>query len=688
MHDWLQALRQQLQQSASRAVLLLAGEPEWQQQFVQCCQSGLDTEFTLFVSSRDSRAVSPRRAQVELGREYQLLVFDTQPVFDANALGALAGTVRGGGMIVLLLEDPGTGEARGTRMLQRLLNLSLACDGIYRLQPHTSLPPIPQFPPEAGDPLHDDVFRTDDQARAVQRVSDTLASGEGHLLLVADRGRGKSSALGIVAAHLLQAGHTDVVMTAPRLGISEPAFARASRLCDAAEHTRGRLQLEHGVFRFMAPDRLLQERPPADVLLVDEAAAIPLFMTRALLQHYPRVVLATTVHGYEGTGRGLVMKLRQSLGDFPHWQEINLDSPVRWSRQDPVEPWLNRVLCLDAEPAPLASKREWQYSDCRLRIVSPDELLQDESLLSSVFALLVNAHYRTRPSDLAQLLDDDSVRLYLLQHRQQVIGVLLLAYEGGLDGDLSEAIYRGERRPAGHMLAQTLTFHAGMKTAACLHYARVMRIAIRPELQHRGFGSAMLQQVVAQESARVDAVGVSFSADKPLLDFWLRNDFTMLRLGFSRDHVTGRHGAVLLRPTSDRGRSLCAVLEQKFLRYLPAWLAGPFADVDEDLRSYLFSIAQPVDGMLTEDDLQEVYSFAHFYRGYEACMWPMRKWLLACQDRLGQLQPGELAILQAKVLDGREWPEVIRQLSLSGMAEAVSRLRQATRHLLEVCDSL
>ena len=50
----------------------------------------------------------------------------------------------------------------------------------------------------------------------------------------------------------------------------------------------------------------------AELVIVDEAAAIPITLVKNLLGPY-MVVLSSTVHGYEGTGRSLSLKLVQSL---------------------------------------------------------------------------------------------------------------------------------------------------------------------------------------------------------------------------------------------------------------------------------------------------------------------------------------------------------------------------------------
>ena len=50
----------------------------------------------------------------------------------------------------------------------------------------------------------------------------------------------------------------------------------------------------------------------AELLVIDEAAAIPLTVVRNLLGPY-LIFLCSTVNGYEGTGRSLSLKLIQQL---------------------------------------------------------------------------------------------------------------------------------------------------------------------------------------------------------------------------------------------------------------------------------------------------------------------------------------------------------------------------------------
>jgi N-acetyltransferase 10 len=50
----------------------------------------------------------------------------------------------------------------------------------------------------------------------------------------------------------------------------------------------------------------------AELVVVDEAAAIPITIVKKLLGPY-MVILSSTVHGYEGTGRSLSLKLIHQL---------------------------------------------------------------------------------------------------------------------------------------------------------------------------------------------------------------------------------------------------------------------------------------------------------------------------------------------------------------------------------------
>ena len=168
---------------------------------------------------------------------------------------------------------------------------------------------------------------------------------------------------------------------------------------------------------FLSPDRLLEESPAADLVLVDEAAAIPLPMLRRLRRLYPRLVMATTCGGYEGTGGGFRLRFVDALaGDLVHFE---LTRPVRWRDGDALEAWLRDSLLLDLPPAqPSADDAPVDYDiDTEIAIEPARE----------AYALLAAAHYRSRPSDLRRLIDEADQVLVVARRAGRIVGVAWLA---------------------------------------------------------------------------------------------------------------------------------------------------------------------------------------------------------------------------------------------------------------------
>lgn len=68
---------------------------------------------------------------------------------------------------------------------------------------------------------------------------------------------------------------------------------------------------------FIAPDELflaLQRNPSFSEnawLFVDEAAMLPIAQLTAFSHHFKHILFTTTIHSYEGTGRGFTLKFKQ-----------------------------------------------------------------------------------------------------------------------------------------------------------------------------------------------------------------------------------------------------------------------------------------------------------------------------------------------------------------------------------------
>ncbi len=708
-------LRAQARAARQRRLLVLAGDAGWGRGVAEALCRSLPLAPASWIGDAapaSQESLGGRQALALLGQEREALVFDAHSGFDPDVFGAVSGAVVGGGLLILLtpplaqwpaFADPaaarisiaplGFAEVSG-RFLQRLVRVLRAAAGVAIVERQAKDLPLIAADAAPGGPVpafDRDGFRSADQQAAVAAIERVR---HGHrrrpLVLVADRGRGKSAALGIAAARLLGEGLQRIVVTAPRIDAVAPLFEQAARRLPGARLRRGRLQWRGACIEFHPPDELLRNPADAELLLVDEAAAIPAPLLTTLLERHARIVFATTVHGYEGTGRGFAVRFRRTLDALaPGWRELRLQTPIRWAAGDPVEAFVFRALLLDANAAADEQVADAVPARCEFLRLDREALAADEPTLSQLFGLLVQAHYRTRPNDLRNLLDGPGLRVYALRHRAQIVATALVAAEGGFDADMAQAIAAGKRRPRGHLIPQSLAAHLGLAEGARLRCARVMRIAVHPAAQRRGLGGLLLRRVREQAQADgFDLLGASFGASEELLAFWHNEELLPVRLGFSRDHASGTHSVMLLRPLSGRGGALFDTARARFLADFALQLADPLRELEPLLAARLLrrqhgEAVSPA--RLGADDRQVLQAFADAARSFEDCLGPLyRLALQGLSDPACVLDAGERQLLVAKLLQRRSWGELATLLTVPGRAAVLARLRQAAGRLRQM----
>lgn len=706
-------LRQQARQQHQRRLLLLSGEAAWGRQLAQAIvlALALPKQERLWVGEpyRDIECFPNRQAKTRLGSECQLLIYDAHSGFDPDSFGAVSGTLCGGGVLLLLapalvqwpeFDDPEyqrllvalsqRGQIKG-RFFRHFLSELRRAEGVLIYSQGEVLPtldesvdlPILRSAPNAP-------YLTEDQQRAVAAIHHVLT---GHrrlpLVITSDRGRGKSGALGLAAGQLLAGGGVQrILLSAPSRDSVESVFRQALSLLPDSTLTGSSLRWQGAELQFVAPDQLLAQRPEAELLLVDEAAAIPVALLQEMLEHYSRVVFASTVHGYEGSGRGFAIRFQHYLEDHaPGWQALQLKQPIRWAENDPLEQLVFAALCMDAEVAAIDDLGALTVEACQVRAVDRDELLEQPRLLRELFGLLVNAHYRTTPNDLRNLLDGPNLTVYVIEASGYVVGVLLLAHEGGFDETLALHIQQGRRRPRGHLLSQTLSYQLGLRAGAQLKSARVMRIAIHPELQRRGLGAELLRAVTERCMAEGAALlGASFAASEALLQFWQQQGLDPVCLGVGRESSSGAHSVLLLRPLNDAGRMLHQQAQQRGQRIFLAQLAGPLQDLEAELALCLLlkmpDLPLPVfDGQ----DLLELQNFAEHQRGYELtlhALQPLVRWGLINHAVL--LSEAQQQLLFYRVLQQRSAEKCVQLCGYSGRKALLKAMRETVRVLLNL----
>ncbi|MCL4141142.1 UNVERIFIED_CONTAM: hypothetical protein GTU68_008669 [Idotea baltica] len=530
-------------------------------------------------------------------------------------------------------------------------------------------------------------YQTADQQQAIKAI---LKVAKGHrrrpLVLSADRGRGKSAALGMAAAQLLSTGTQRILVTAPSFAAAEAVFKHAASLLPDATSSRSLLQLADAELRFIAPDDLLQSAVQTDLLLIDEAAVIPSPMLADMLRRYSRIVFSTTLHGYEGTGRGFAVRFQHLLEAMtPSWRRYNLVEPIRWDSNDALEAFSFEALLLNADPVEGELVSDAQLQHCEIERLDSKTLLGNEVKLRALFGLMVLAHYRTRPSDLQLLLNNDAITLYVISWHSHIVGTVWLVDEGELNADLSEAIYCGERRLKGHLLPQSLLAHSGLMSAGNLKYQRVLRIAIHPDLRRKGFATALIERVVdAAKANHVDIVGASFSADTQVMSFWHNCHFSSVRLGLQRDDVSGQHAVTLLHACSPKGALLVSKVQTRFEQQWPDMLALPFNHLDVEIVLAIFQqLDQPIRP-LSEQDWHDIKRFSQHNATYETCHVAIRQFVILMIRHVAfkQLSERDQRLLVLRTLQLTPSFEVIRTLEFKGKSDYLLALRQAIDTLL------
>jgi tRNA(Met) cytidine acetyltransferase len=408
-------------------------------------------------------------------------------------------------------------------------------------------------------------------------------------------------------------------------------------------------------------------------------------MLSKMLESYSRIVFATTLHGYEGTGRGFALRFQKNLDEVtPDWRAISLKQPVRWAENDPLEAFSFDALLLDAEPVDDSQIAKADSADIKVEMLERLSLAENESLLREVFGLMALAHYRTRPSDLQMLLDRDDITVAVLRYRGHVAASAWLVDEPPLDDSLAEQVFAGQRRLKGQLLPQSLLVHSGLPQAGQYRYQRIIRIAVHPALQSQGLGSLLLTQLQNQITEQGDVLGTSFAMETRLSRFWLKNGFVPVRLGQHQDEVSGSRALMLLKAITDDGADLVESARNRFSREWPFLLQTQLTELSSDSVVLLSSALKPFAAERDKDYQAQVQAFAHALRPLASSQFALWQWLQPqlTTTAFQQLHPDQQQLLVKLILQQQSIEQVAERLALSGRAAVVKALRQAVSDCL------
>ena len=528
-----------------------------------------------------------------LGQEFETILFDARKGIHLEALAIAAGTLKMNGALIVLLSN---WEKLHSQLDEDSLRWSGSIEAIT----------TPRFMTYFKHCIHKYGFpvlyhqndlkfgRTSPQlfvnhnaTLAQQKIIEQILQKESELyFLTAKRGRGKSALAGLLANQL----DTKIYLTAPNKSAAQIL----------AEFSQKEII-------FIAPDELflaLQNDPSFSEnawLFVDEAAMLPIAQLSAFSHHFKYILFTTTIHSYEGTGRG-----------------FELIEPLRWSKDDALEAFIDELLLLNVED----EFKQTPYDKskiCQITERSQEEIL---SSLPQFYGLMTLAHYRTSPLDLRRLFDANAQRFFTAENKQDLLGAVWALKEGGIeDAALIEAIQQGSRRPKGNLVPQALCFHAQLQKGCELHSLRISRIAVQPMWQQHGIGTQLIEYII--QNSDVDYLSVSFGYTKELAQFWLKCGFFLVHLGEHLEASSGCYSAIALKGLSAQGIELEREAKQSFQRNMPL----SFHPLAQEFNT------TSVDWELLDEDWLSLKNFAYFHRTLASALPAIRRFLMNLDEK-------------------------------------------------------
>ncbi len=660
-------------------------------------------------SELDFRTITYLDTETVMGLTYDILILDVVEELRPNDIGRLVETVRGGGFVVLLAPPLGSWINNVTRFQRKLLVPPYTASDLKRLFTQRFIRKLREHegiwlidletgsvnykePREAkaresrSEPPSSPLFsrelylmaKTNDQVKVLSAMEAFLREKKLVMVLTANRGRGKSAILGLGLAGLLSSvkGRFNVVVTAPslynvqvlfeflkkgleRLGLEHEEEKDKEGLTMAVKTRKGRVRYEEPYDAAFAD---------AKMVVVDEAAGIPVHLLLRIRKNFRKAVFSSTAHGYEGAGRGFTVRFLSALRKESKAPllELSMREPIRYAQEDPIEAWLYDTLLLDAEPAKIEAE---PVSVVYERADLEKWFTEMEDELREFIGIYVLAHYRNRPDDVAMIGEAPHHFARLLRTSEgSIVTAMHLAREGGLDDDIIEQILAGFE-PSGNVVPSIVVkYYPPYRYFAKYVGWRVVRIAVHPQLTDRGFGSLALQDLCDEARKEgMDWVGAGFGATRELLNFWIKNDFVPVHISPNRNPASGEYSVLVVKPLSRRAEKLVGATNNEFRLRLLNSLYDTYSDLEVDVAELLLRSPygrEEIKLSLSKSQKARLKSYVNGIVTYEVANDAIGKlvrahFMLRGGKRVG-LDDVEERLLIAKCLQGRSWSDAAR----------------------------
>ncbi len=678
-----------------------------------------------------------------LGQTFDILVLDLTNQLKPNDLGILIETVRGGGIIFVLTPNFEAWIKNITIFHKTLITPPFSIDdinfrftpffidslkkykgiiifdslnhkileGSYSSQnPHPKTKVIQKTAPFKK--LFYDLVATDDQRSFLNSLEFILQKDRKKrvLILTSDRGRGKSAILGIGAvaiSHILveklNFSHVKILITAPNVENVEIFFQFAEK---ALKNLNYKINIRKksiitDTITIQYKDLLEVVNQKSYLTIIDECASIPIPILFEILESSRNIIFSSTLHGYEGAGRGFSLLFRKEINQKKDLKisQVGLNVPIRYSLNDPIEQWLFDTLFLNAQPANLNSEdiADVTNSNIIVKKIDLDKcfLGEEQDFFSDFAGIFVFAHYRNQPDDIVILSDSPHHEAWaiLTKNQKHIVNVVQIAKEGNLSDSIIQEMLKGNQTP-GNILPWICITHYRIGDFAKLKGVRIVRIATHPDLFQKGLGSEMLTQIEKNyKDLEYDWVGTSFGLTPELLRFWETNGYKSIHLSSRMTPSTGEYSIVMIKPLSAESEKIVNLLCQEFKFKIFEWFRTIYYNLPPNLAFNLLESTQkfedPVIFEITLTENQKARLDAYFggildYSNTSDVINQVLKYYFLNFERdKVKLSPKQKELIIMRCLQARSWQQTLNYTKLNYKV-GHGLLRKAIRKIYKV----
>ena len=687
----------------TRRLLIISGSQQWcNAQLLPIVERYRQSSIFLHTQEKNHCLINYTQADISiskryfsiLGHEFPLVIYDASLGLNPNAFCALSGSVVFGGLLVVILPEFSTWPNERDYDFERILPKSYLSNSPKLKRPFIEFIKSKLLSQASADVFIHDEPRSankdlenwlmngrlidwevpksaiDYQERLIAELSRLFIEPESEKLTVflqGQRGRGKTT----TATNLVRR----LIMSSPELNV----YITAGSKFAAVKY--GSLIEDNSQVRFYAPDSAELSSVTTGLLLIEEAATLSMLVIEKLLKQFSQVILISTTDGYEGSAQGLSMHLAsiEKRLKIKRYHAV-LKEPLRFSDNDFLEEFINDAFLLENKFNTSVTKslnhaKHLQYD------YSTDK---DFEIISQIYRLLKQAHYKTTPDDLRFMLDSPQVKVFYTILEDVVISAIMFVIEGG-DQGCSLEVFEGKRRPKGHLTPNILSQYNGFYNAFNYSYARVVRIATNKNYRRKGLATDLLD--FSKTKLDTDFISSSFSASDSNVLFWKSQGFNVVRLGLKKETSSASYSVLCIAPLNNipEGDLIIQGLSFDFFNNFLHLVYDHWRDLHHLTLVKVLSGLSLNSDIIGINELAQVRAVAYGYKSHLSISYILKKWIVMtmvnkCRDREYEINFEEMNVLIEVILKNKDLADAFPNL---GEKLAANKFRQLLKTYID-----